>query len=257
MLHRLVLCVSLAFALACGGLPSAQVAVAPPVPPVPAAVGTVAAPAATTKPASTTKGAAKPTKKASSGGGNGEIQVTTAAAVQLYVDGIPATFDPAQGYVMSVAPGTHHIEIVNLAGRTQVDEDVQIDASTRSMWRYKNGGVFESKGHAPVHHSEPAPAPEPVPEAVYVPVGNVLFDGANVYDARVWVDGYEAGRGEAGDYWSTGLGEGPHELRIEAQGKVIYSGPVDVRGNQTRRCTTSIDSYSGEAYGFDCHWIAA
>ncbi len=143
--------------LGCGGLPQIQI-VMPEGTPVAAAPGVrrAAKPAPSRQPA--------------------EIQVTTMAAVQVIVDGVPAPFDSQQGFVASVAPGAHRVEVINLVGRQVGAADVSVNAGERARFQYRKKTL---SALSTVVASTPAPAPAPVaaaappPRAAAAPVQQV------------------------------------------------------------------------------------
>jgi hypothetical protein len=73
--------------------------------------------------------------------GTGQIQVTTGAAVQAMVDGVPMPFTTEQGYVMDVTSGTHQLEIYNLLGQASASQSVDVPSGKRVMFTLGKGGA--------------------------------------------------------------------------------------------------------------------
>jgi hypothetical protein len=182
--------------------------------------------------------------------GTGQIQVTTGAAVQAIVDGVPMPFTAEQGYVSEVSAGTHQLEIMNLVGALVASQAVDVPAGKRVRFSYKpktltQTGIVEA-------------SPVPIPEPVYVPApapivpGSVQITGLASYGDAVFVDGYAA-RFDArqGSYLSSGLTPGDHDLRVEIDGRVAYSGPVHVRSGENHRCLAAWDGWQ---WTLDCHF---
>ena len=90
----------------------------------------------------------------------------------------------------------------------------------------------------------PAPAP--------VSPGSVEITGLSGYGSAVFVDGY----GARYDSWQTsyiasGLTPGNHDLRVEIDGSVVYTGDAWVESGQNHRCLATFDGWS---WSLDCHF---
>lgn len=188
-------------------------------------------------------------KKAS----KGELQVTTGAAVQVYVDGAPVTFDMAEGYVQRLTPGQHQMEVINALGKTVATEVVTISAGKRTRYQYRTGGRLDALG---VTSMPDRPVAAPVPAVTWTaaapaPTGSVQIEGVES-SGRVFVDGRSVGWTEWGGFVSSNLSSGSHGLRVESYGQIIYDGTVDVSSGQNHRCVLALDTFG--SWGLDCHW---
>lgn len=191
-------------------------------------------------------GSSAPTKTAPRGQ-RGQIQLTTAAGVQMLVDGVPITYDLSQGYVAEVAPGQHQVEVVNLLGKVVGSDVPNVPAGQRVRYRYAKK-VLSKESTVPAS-AMPAPAPAvavaPTPAAPQV--GSVQLDGLTPFSDRVWVDGREVPFTQSyGSYIGTNLTAGTHELRVERGGQVVYQGPLGIRAAENHRCLATV--------GFDYRW---
>jgi hypothetical protein len=88
-------------------------------------------------------GAPRPARPEVPVGEPGEVQVLTMAAVQASLDGAPMPFDPAQGYVLSVPPGRHRLQITDAFGRITADTEVEVKSGRRAQLRYAKGALTE------------------------------------------------------------------------------------------------------------------
>lgn len=66
----------------------------------------------------------------------GELQLMTMAAVQPLVDGVPMPYDPNQGFLAELPPGTHRVQVIDMLGRQVATTDVEVLASERSQLRW-------------------------------------------------------------------------------------------------------------------------
>lgn len=82
----------------------------------------------------------------------GEIEVVTAAAVSVSIDGSSILFDPIRGSYRKkkLSPGIHTMEVFNALGREVAEEKVDVPEGQRVKYRYKSGGHLESFGTMPL-----------------------------------------------------------------------------------------------------------
>jgi hypothetical protein len=102
----------------------------------------------------------------------GEVQVLTMAAVQASLDGAPMPFDTAQGYVLSVPPGRHRLQITDAFGRITADTEVEVTSGRRAQLRYAKGALTDL-GAMPQPGTGTPPAPQ---EAATAPVVAPVVD---------------------------------------------------------------------------------
>ena len=107
---------------------------------------------------------------------HGEIQVSSMAAVTLYLDGAMVPYDANVGYLSRVSPGSHQLVVRNAFGKEITSRRVQVKAGERMLLNYGNK-TLSPKGSVAMALPRPAPAPvaAPAPQVVYVaaapPVG--------------------------------------------------------------------------------------
>jgi hypothetical protein len=199
---------------------------------------------------------AQPAKK---GGGNkskgglknGELEVVTAAAVSVYVDGTAATYyvDSGSYRTKKLSPGSHMLEIFNLLGEDVASGSVQIEGGKRTRYRYRSGGHLDDLGVEKIVAGDRAaePAPIVVPEPVYVP--EPVWEAPAATDASfelstgasdewgVILDGYSLARSPwTGNFVATWQSAGWHHLQITQWGTVVYDSSVELVAGQNTAC---------------------
>jgi len=247
VLSLFVACLTLWIALGCGGYTITKMEdTPPPAETTEAAPTSAAAPAPAPAPASAPAPAPAPAKKA----GSGQIQVTTGAAVQAYVDGVPVAFDNYQGYVADVPAGTHTLEIMNLLGKIQATEQVDVPAGQRVRFTYKKK-ILSKTGT--VAASALPPPPEPTVIVVEQPTpGSIQIAGLSTYGDAVWIDQYQVGYSTThASFVRGGMEPGTYAIRVESGGQVVYEGPIDVRSGENHRCMLE---FQGWERVLNCHW---
>ena len=248
---------TLLFTLACGGYTIAKVEdVAPsedqPAPgaptPSPAIPVTNTATPTPAQPVAPTAPAPVPARVSS-----GQIQVTTMAAVQAVVDGVPVAFDMNQGYVLDVPPGSHSLEIVNLLGRPVATQTVNVPSGKRVRYNYRKK-ILSSAGTVPYSKVVAAPVPTPAPTAPTPAVlGSAQLDGFTPLTDRVWVNGREVPYDQTrAGYVVRALSAGEHNLRVERSGQVVYQGALGIRNGENHRCIAVLGS--DWRWTLSCHY---
>ncbi|MBT3222691.1 MAG: hypothetical protein HN348_26755 [Proteobacteria bacterium] len=214
------------------GRPTAAAAPTPTAAPVPAA-----APVATSAP---------------TGGAPGQIQVTTMAAVQAILDGVPMTFNTVQGYVAwSVRPGNHSLQIKNMLNKEMANVTVTVPAGKRVRYEYKKKSLTKL-GVVNTSARPAEPAPEPAPAAPPPPPGSLQITGLSAYEATVWVNGGQVGFSNGtNSFVKGGLQAGTYNIRVEGQNQVLYEGPMEVQSGQNHRCMAE---YKNFQWQLNCHW---
>jgi hypothetical protein len=187
-----------------------------------------------------------PPKKASPG----QIQVTTAAAVQAYVDGVPVAFDSYQGYVADVTAGTHTLEIMNLLGKIQATEQVDVPSGQRVRFTYRKKTLTKT---GTVTATALPPPPEPAVIVVEKPgPGSVQIAGLSTLGDAVWIDQYQVGYSTThASFVKGGMEPGAYSIRVESAGQVVYEGPIEVRSGENHRCMLE---FKGWERVLNCHW---
>jgi hypothetical protein len=136
------------WSLACGGVAVSEDTATAPAP------ASGAAPIKTTVKAAPVKTTPKTTAPPAAGKADttGQIEVATAAAVTVQIDGSNVMFDPIQGaYIKrNLSPGEHTVEVFNALGKEVAEEKVDVKAAERTKFRYKNGGRMENFGSFPI-----------------------------------------------------------------------------------------------------------
>ena len=187
-------------------------------------------------------GGPAPSRKGGRGGARkaskGEVQVTTGAAVVVYVDGAPVTFDMAEGYVQRLTPGQHQMEVVNALGKTVATETITISAGQRTRYQCRTGGRLDGLGTTSMPERAVA---APVAAPLAAPAGSLQIDGLDS-GGHVWVDGRAATWTQWDGFVAKNLASGGHDLRVESYGSVIYEGGIDVSAGQNRGCLLATDA---------------
>ena len=248
---------TLVFTLACGGYTIARVEdVAPQTDALETPGTPTPVPVAATPPASGIANRPPPTAPTTpppppAGTTNGQIQVTTLAAVQAVVDGVPVAFDMNQGYVLDVSPGSHSLEIVNLLGRPVATQTVRVESGKRARFNYRKK-VLSSSGTVPYTKIVAAPVPTtPVPSAAVL--GSAQLDGFTPLTDRVWVNGKEVAFDQArAGFVVRALPAGEHNLRVERSGQVVYQGAIGIRDAENHRCIAVLGS--DWRWTLSCHY---
>ena len=92
----------------------------------------------------------------------GELQLMTMAAVQASIDGVPMTFDTSQGYLTTLSPGTHRLQISGAFGKMLSDTEVRIVSGERTQLRWVKGILLEL-GQMPAQTVGAAATADPPP----------------------------------------------------------------------------------------------
>ncbi len=104
------------------------------------------------------------------GSGPGQIQFTTMAMVNVFVDGVVRLQNPLAGGVVrvdSLSPGTHLLELKNGFGKVVASQSIEVPAGTQVRLQYRDKALVEI-GRGPVD-ATPLPEPAQVPSAPAVP----------------------------------------------------------------------------------------
>jgi hypothetical protein len=210
----------------------------------------VAPPAAPMAPSPRPSVKAKPTPRKTPVGQNGQLQIWTAAAVVIRVDGVPLVFEPSQGFMLwDATSGTHLIEVTNMLGKKTVAETIEIPSGQRVKYEYRSKQLSRV-GTMPMSAQPVYAAPEPVPVAE--PPGSVQISGISPYAGAVFVNGVQVGFNNNLNGFVVGnLLPGAHKLRVEADNRVVYQGDVDVRSGENHRCMLDASTYDWQ---LSCHW---
>ena len=187
----------------------------------------------------------------------GQIQVVSAAAVQVIVDGQPLTYDsPSMAFVSGHnLSGTHQLEIWNAWGSVVVSRQIQVPADKRVRLRYKKKqltemGMTQMPGGAPpaatARRSGKRQGSVPA-----IPNGSLEIVGPR--EAALWVDGQMVPwRADTGSFIATDVALGSHQVRFERDGKVAYVGSVGVLPSTNHRCSINW-RWTAFAYAATCH----
>lgn len=93
------------------------------------------------------------------GTGNGQIQLATAALVNVYLDGVLHLRNPSAGGVVrvdDVTPGTHLLEVKNGLGKVVASSSIEVAPGTQVRLRYQDRALSDL-GRGPVD-TKPLPA---------------------------------------------------------------------------------------------------
>jgi len=217
----------------------------------------------------------------------GEIQVTVATPMGVFIDGQPREYDPGlmQVTARDVATGTHTVTVRNMLGKRIAELSIEVPADLQVRLHYAKKqlsvvgsaplsgaatpsqavtdaavavgamadavagmmGAAEDLANAVDASSASAPAPDANADST---PGSLEIAGLSALSDAVWLDGAALEyRMGTDSYMAVDLPPGGHHLRIEKSDRLKHDGAVQIGPGQHTRC---LMAYEGLDWVLQC-----